>query len=378
MLSDGVLNHAWDAENRLVCVSNAAAFATCAYDHSGRRVRRETFDPSTGAKLKTVTCAYDGWNLIRETSVAGPLAVPDIPAGGGAWTETRGDEIWVFSTVETEPDEWYFYHSAFHVTDDMGDTINVPETIGKLCDSNFEAPVPYPWYPSLGPNNIAPGAQWDVYGDRFYYGGVYDFTDDSGAPTGIIYLFANSLWPAPNWCEFLAADQLFPLNSDGSVPDFLPLAPGTPGVTAWIQSVPALVTNITRYPLAPGATNTVHYFWGSDLSGTLQGAGGVGGLIAVSIDGQYYFPCYDHNGNIMVYVSESGSVVAHYAYTPFGEVMSASGPMADAFRFRFSTKYQDAATGLYYYGYRFYDPVMMRFLNRDPIGEDGGDRKSVV
>jgi RHS repeat-associated protein len=133
----------------------------------------------------------------------------------------------------------------------------------------------------------------------------------------------------------------------------------------WLP-VPELTDN------ADGSTQTMECFRGGDLSGTEQGAGGVGGLIAVSIDGQYYFPCYDHNGNIMVYVSESGSVVAHYAYTPFGEVMSASGPMADAFRFRFSTKYQDAATGLYYYGYRFYDPVMMRFLNRDPIGEDGG------
>jgi RHS repeat-associated protein len=28
--------------------------------------------------------------------------------------------------------------------------------------------------------------------------------------------------------------------------------------------------------------------------------------------------------------------------------------------------------GLYYYGYRFYDPLTQRWLNRDPSGEDGG------
>jgi RHS repeat-associated protein len=28
--------------------------------------------------------------------------------------------------------------------------------------------------------------------------------------------------------------------------------------------------------------------------------------------------------------------------------------------------------GLYYYGYRFYDPLTQRWLNRDPIGENGG------
>ncbi|MGI5870354.1 MAG: RHS repeat-associated core domain-containing protein, partial [Kiritimatiellia bacterium] len=51
---------------------------------------------------------------------------------------------------------------------------------------------------------------------------------------------------------------------------------------------------------------------------------------------------------------------------------AASGSMSDTFRHRFSTKYYDTETGLYYYGYRFYNPVMHRWLNRDPIEEEGG------
>ncbi len=57
----------------------------------------------------------------------------------------------------------------------------------------------------------------------------------------------------------------------------------------------------------------IDYFWGLDLSGTLQGAGGVGGLVAVSIGGQYYFPCYDNMGNIVAYVDEAGTTVASYS-----------------------------------------------------------------
>ena len=29
-------------------------------------------------------------------------------------------------------------------------------------------------------------------------------------------------------------------------------------------------------------------------------------------------------------------------------------------------------TGLYYYGYRYYDPLTGRWPSRDPIGEEGG------
>ncbi|MBR2940079.1 MAG: RHS repeat protein, partial [Kiritimatiellae bacterium] len=57
----------------------------------------------------------------------------------------------------------------------------------------------------------------------------------------------------------------------------------------------------------PTATE-VQYFWGLDLSETLQGAGGVGGLLAVSINGAFYIPCYDNNGNVTKYVGETGAV----------------------------------------------------------------------
>ena len=46
--------------------------------------------------------------------------------------------------------------------------------------------------------------------------------------------------------------------------------------------------------------------------------------------------------------------------------------MDGLFRIRFSSKYFDSETGLYYYGYRFYSPALVRWLSRDPIGEEGG------
>ncbi|MGN0846409.1 MAG: hypothetical protein ACI4RA_03380 [Kiritimatiellia bacterium] len=51
-----------------------------------------------------------------------------------------------------------------------------------------------------------------------------------------------------------------------------------------------------------GTFSTIHYYWGRDLSGTLQGAGGVGGLLFLTIDGAVYVPCHDNNGNVTRYL----------------------------------------------------------------------------
>ena len=125
---------------------------------------------------------------------------------------------------------------------------------------------------------------------------------------------------------------------------------------------------------ADGTTRTFEYFWGADKSGTEQGAGGVGGLLAVSRNGEFYFPAYDNNGNVTKYIDESGNIVAAYEYDDFGRTISQSGSLADFFRHRFSTKYYDAETVLYYYGIRFYAPNWYIWLNRDPIEEWGGGK----
>jgi RHS repeat-associated protein len=120
------------------------------------------------------------------------------------------------------------------------------------------------------------------------------------------------------------------------------------------------------------------YTWGLDLSGTLEGAGGVGGLLAVTDHSQGGNPsesyaAYDGNGNVTALVdSPDGSLAAVYEYDPFGNLLRATGPMAGANPFRFSTKYQDDETRLVHYGFRYLSPELGRWLSRDPIEEDGG------
>ena len=119
--------------------------------------------------------------------------------------------------------------------------------------------------------------------------------------------------------------------------------------------------------------STEYYVWGLDLSGSLQGAGGIGGLLMRQMDSGEFLYLYDANGNVGQLVDAStGSLAAQYEYDPFGNTIVANGSEAGSNPFRFSTKYFDEETGLSYYGYRYYSPELGRWINRDPIKEDGG------
>jgi RHS repeat-associated protein len=125
--------------------------------------------------------------------------------------------------------------------------------------------------------------------------------------------------------------------------------------------------------IANSGTVIRRYHWGADLSGNREGAGGVGGLLAITSGSTSQLPFCDGNGNIVGTIdAATGQRTAEYEYGPFGEPLRATGPMANANPFRFSTKYTDNETGLLYYGYRYYQPTTGRWLSRDPIGERGG------
>jgi RHS repeat-associated protein len=136
----------------------------------------------------------------------------------------------------------------------------------------------------------------------------------------------------------------------------------------------------------------VTYTRGNDLSGqtgsALNGAGGIGGLLArsdrnqvipgvvtsggVSEFGTHSYYHADGNGNVTMLIAASQMIVAKYLYDPFGNTLAKCGLLADVNNYRFSSKEWNGNSGLYYYLYRFYDPNLQRWVNRDPIEEAGG------
>jgi RHS repeat-associated protein len=119
---------------------------------------------------------------------------------------------------------------------------------------------------------------------------------------------------------------------------------------------------------------TMTYTRGKDLSGSLQGAGGIGELLArtdnTALQTAFYHA--DGNGNITMLINSSQAIVAKYLYDAFGNTLSKSGSLADANVYRFSSKEAHANSGLIYYLYRYYDPNLQRWPNRDPKQEKGG------
>jgi RHS repeat-associated protein len=118
------------------------------------------------------------------------------------------------------------------------------------------------------------------------------------------------------------------------------------------------------------------YTRGLDLSASLEGAGGIGGLLSMTLNTEpgpltsnSMFYHSDANGNVTMLINSSQSFVAKYLYDAFGNLLSKSGLLADVNLYRFSSKEAHLNSGLIYYLYRFYDPHLQRWPNRDPLGD---------
>ena len=117
-------------------------------------------------------------------------------------------------------------------------------------------------------------------------------------------------------------------------------------------------------------TPVMTFVWGRDLGGTMDKAGGVGGLLMSSFCGTTQTNCfvaYDGNGNITGLINSSnGGRAARYEYSPYGELLRSTGPLARGAPFRFCTRFEDEESTLMYYGHRYYSPVLGRWIGREP------------
>ncbi|GEM_PF-4992714 len=82
----------------------------------------------------------------------------------------------------------------------------------------------------------------------------------------------------------------------------------------------------------------------------------------------------DHLGSSSVITDAAGNQASHYEYTPYGSVAQTEG--IDSTQYKFTGKELDN-TGLYFYGARYYDPVIGRFITADTIVQAPYDPQSL-
>ena len=104
---------------------------------------------------------------------------------------------------------------------------------------------------------------------------------------------------------------------------------------------------------------------------------GVTGLLSryapgSSLDGSVFY-CFDPQGSVSVRLDSGGNILSSHTHEAWGTQIStvATNDPYAGFGGQWGY-YKDAETGLHLLGERYYDPNSGRFLNRDPIGYEGG------
>jgi RHS repeat-associated protein len=107
-----------------------------------------------------------------------------------------------------------------------------------------------------------------------------------------------------------------------------------------------------------GTTTRTHYVFGGQVIAQREGS------TVIYLHG-------DHLGSISVATSATGAVVSKQEFTPWGEVRS--GGIGQT-TLNYTGQRKDG-TGLLYYGARYYDPGLARFVSADSIVPDVADGK---
>ncbi|WP_236189757.1 RHS repeat domain-containing protein [Pseudomonas pharyngis] len=85
---------------------------------------------------------------------------------------------------------------------------------------------------------------------------------------------------------------------------------------------------------------------------------------------RYRYACSDHLGSVSLESDDRGAIISQEVFHPFGTTAWQNGELKYKY-VRYSGKEHDA-TGLYYYGFRYYIPWLQRWASTDPAGYSDG------
>jgi RHS repeat-associated protein len=128
-------------------------------------------------------------------------------------------------------------------------------------------------------------------------------------------------------------------------------------------------------------TITRHLYDGEDILYEVDGSNtilarythgpGIDEPLIMNRGGSSYYYHSDGLGSITHITDAAGSVVNRCVYNAFGEIVIQDSNLPNPYTY--TSREYDQESGLYYYRARYYDTKIGRFLQKDPIGFDGGD-----
>lgn len=94
-------------------------------------------------------------------------------------------------------------------------------------------------------------------------------------------------------------------------------------------------------------------------------------ISALNYNNVMYYFLLSGQGDVKGIIDTNGSIVVKYQYSPYGEIESISGELADSLGklnpIRYRGYYYDIETGLYYLNHRYYNPKLGRFISPDDM-----------
>ena len=277
-------------------------------------VRTATVHVAVGSEART-----EEWGF--EYDARHQLIGATSNAYDGAWTYTPGGRLLtVFADLgSTGRDYTYVYTAA-----EDGD----PETVDYIVDNYAQATRDLTWdrTGNLRERQVAPDA---IY--------RYDGADDlREARTGV----GSSATRGVYWYDAGGQRQLA-LTID---PAGQPLE-----LRFWLGD-----TEI-HYDAAGAVTQTLAYV----------SLGDPVARITDRSEAEYTF--HDNRHNLIAVLDDAGNATASFTYSPWNETLHTLGEAAAEHRRRFNGKEADGASGLSYYGFRYYDPALLIWNQADPL-----------
>ncbi|HXM54004.1 MAG TPA: RHS repeat-associated core domain-containing protein [Candidatus Dormibacteraeota bacterium] len=183
------------------------------------------------------------------------------------------------------------------------------------------------------------------------------------------------MWLATSTCAGTQTGALLGYNNEGELSAWqnAPSSPSTTAAFLYDGQGQRVAQQVTQ----GGATTTTIYVGGAEETATsgatttttayyYAGAKRIG----LSVNGVVSYLAADGLGSADVTLSASGSPTASMLYAPYGGVRYSSGTMPTTYGF--TGQRADSASGLDYYGSRYYDPLAGQFTSADDVLPGGG------